>query len=95
MIVLISYLMIPIAWVPYPQKECGYYRMIHAFVLIHISIFFGSKYTHISMCYSAILFFFFFYKQQAFIIRKKNYKEGSTRTIESREESSRQTEEKT
>ena len=28
MMVLISYLMIPIEWVPYPQKECGYCRMI-------------------------------------------------------------------
>jgi hypothetical protein len=27
MMVFISHLMIPIEWVPYPQKECGYYRM--------------------------------------------------------------------
>ena len=25
--VLISHLMVPIEWVPYPQKECGYYRI--------------------------------------------------------------------
>ena len=27
MMVLISHLMVPIGWVPYSQKECGYYRM--------------------------------------------------------------------
>jgi hypothetical protein len=25
--VLISHLIVPIEWVPYPQKECGYCRM--------------------------------------------------------------------
>ena len=37
MIVLISHLLVPIEWVPYPQKQCWYCRMTpQIFVMLYL-----------------------------------------------------------
>ena len=42
--VLISHLIVPIEWVPYPQKECRYSRMtLYSKILTHTHVGDGTK----------------------------------------------------